>query len=258
MNTSFVKPLCVSILVLTALISCDEGSGDKSLSIDAYTALGVPDPGKKWTMDDYTQAHNALSRLKWERPLELPLKHSGKSGQLFARMVSLEYLSFLQDSALSLNEKAEQISAFTKVYDYWIDVYTVPIIKENRYHREILDIQIFNLRLMEAMVNLAHKIDSSHDATTVGLKSGYEAIKENYLSCLHNDLRTQSHTSLFLQDDLDRMADSITASVLRNKHWLDNRSIEELNRSLRLVLDSTSSEHIQSTYTQLEKALREI
>lgn len=246
-----------TIFFIACLFSCQDGTDDTSFNIDAYIALGMPDPSEKWNMEDYTQAYNVLAQLKWERPLALPLKESGKSGRLFAHMISLDYLSFLKDTALSLNQKAERISEFTRVYTYWMDVYTVPIIKENRYHREIIDIQIFNLRLMEAMVNLAHKINDSEDPADAGLKSGYRTIKDNYLSSLHNDLETQSHTSRFLTRDLDRMADTIYVSVLRNKPWMDSRAIEGLNRSLQLVLDSTASDHIRNKYTSLKKSLND-
>lgn len=245
------------IFFITCLFSCNDSAEDTSLNVDAYVALGLPDPAKKWNMEDYTQAYNVLAQLKWEKPLELPLKESEKSGRLFEHMMSLDYLSFLQDTVMSLNEKAERISEFTRVYGYWIDVYTVPIIKENRYHREIIDIKIFNLRLMEAMVKLAHKINDSKDPADAGLKSGYHAIKDNYLSSLQNDLETQSHTSQFLTRDLDRMADTIYVSVLRNKPWMDSRAIEGLNRSLQLVLDSTASDHIRNKYSSLKKSLND-
>jgi hypothetical protein len=217
--------------------------------------MGMPDPARKWDMDDYTQAYNVLARIKWEQPLKLPAKGSNKSGLLFDHMVSLEYLSFLQDTTLSLNEMAERITGFTRVYDYWIDIYTNPTLKRNYYHREIIDIQLFNLRLTEAMVALAQKINRSDNPADIALRYGYDEIKENYLTCLSTDLKTQSYTSEFLDHDLDRMADSIYSSVMRNKDWMDSSDVSELRRSLRLVIDSTSSASIRKKYGSLESSL---
>lgn len=255
MRASFVKYVFPVVVILTGGFSCTDRRDDNSLSVDDYVELGMPDIDRIWGMADYTQAYNVLSKIKWEQPIELPRKDSERSGSLFEHMVSLEYLSFLQDSTMSLNAKAERISEFTRVYDYWIDIYTIPILKRNHYHREIIDLQIFNLRVMEAMLNLAHKINKSDDPADVALQFGYNSIKENYLTCLHNDLKTQNRTSEFLKPDLDRMADSIYASVMRNKEWMDSSAVSELKRSLQFVMDSTSSDHIRNKYKTLERSL---
>lgn len=254
MKARFLKHLFLAAFILTGN-SCTDRSKDNSLSAHAYVALGMPDPGKKWNMADYTQAYNVLAKIKWEQPLELPAKDSEKSGLLFEHMVSLEYLSFLQDSTMSLAEKAERISEFIKVYDYWMDVYTNPTLKRNYYNREIIDIQIFNLRLTEAMLNLAHKINRSDDPSDIALQYGYRSIKENYLECLNNDLKTQSYTSEFLNQDLERMSDSIFNSVMRNREWMDSSAISKLKLSLHLVMDSASSDYIRNKYRSLEESL---
>ena len=255
MNTSFVKHVFLIVFILTCSFSCTHRPEDNSLSVDAYRALGMPDPARKWDLADYTQAHNVLAKTKWEKPLQLPVKDSENSGLLFEHMLSLEYLSFLQDSTIRLSEKANRISEFSRVYNYWMDVYTNPTLKRNHYHREIIDIQIFNLSLTEAMLNLAHEIDRSDDPADIALKYGYGAVKRSYLACLNNDLQTQSFTSEFLDRDLERMADSIYSSVMRNREWMDSSAVGELKHSLRLVMDSTSSDHIRNKYKSLENSL---
>lgn len=249
--------LVLIALILTGSLSCTDRREDPSLPVHAYVALGLPDPEKKWEMADYTQAHYVLAKIKWDQPLQLPVKESEKSGAVFDRMVSLEYLSFLHDSTISLNEKAERISEFTRVYDYWMDVYTNPAIKRTYYNREIIDLQIFNLRITEAMLNLAHQINRSDDPADQGLKYGYEFIKGNYLACLKNDLKTQSFTSDFSERDLEKLTDSVYNSVIRNKEWMDSSAVSELKQSLRLVIDSSSSRYIHNKYTSLEKLLSE-
>lgn len=241
--------------ILTGSLSCTDQREDNSLPVHAYVELGMPDPEKKWDMADYTEAHNVLAKIKWAQPLKLPAKESEKSGALFNHMVSLEGLSFLQDSAISLNEKAQRISEFTRVYDYWMDVYTNPTLKGNYYNREIVDVQLFNLSLTEAMLTLAHEINRSDDPADIALRYGYESIKGNYLGCISNDLRTQSYTSEFSEEDLRRMADSIFNSVVRNRGWMDSTAVSELRRSLRLVMDSTSSDYIKDKYRSLEELL---
>lgn len=255
MNPCPITRFFVLLLLITVSFSCTDREADRSLSVEEFMKLGMPDPAKKWDMGDYKQAYNVLAKTKWEDPLKLPARDSDQSGLLFKHMVGLDYLSFLKDSTISLNEKAGRISEFTKVYDYWMDIYTIPILRKNHYPGEIVEIQLFNLHLMEAMLNLAHRINQSDDPADVALRYGYNAIKENYLACLHTDLRTQLHSSEFPERELDRMTDSIYASVMRNKEWMDSSTVNDLTRSLNLVVDSTSSDHIRNKYASLSKSL---
>jgi hypothetical protein len=225
------------------------------MSVDEYIKLGIPDPGKTWNIDDYHMAYSILGKLKWEKPFQLPMKGSEKSGALFERMVSFESFAFAQDSAISLSEKAARISEFLKVYAYWIDVYTHPGFKKPYYHREIVDIKIFNLRVAELTMNLAHQIYVSDDPANAGLKYAYGSIKRDYLTSLLDDLKTQSNTAQFVKEDLDRMADSIFVSVMRNKELIDSSAVSNLKQSLHVVLDSTRSDYVRKKYTSLEKSI---
>ena len=255
MNESFIKHAFLSVFIAVCSFSCTDKRVDNSLTIDAYRALGMPDPARKWDMTDYTEAHNVLAKLKWERPLQLPVKDSEKSGLLFEHMLSLDYLSFLQDSTITRSEKAYRISEFGRVYDYWIDVYTNPTIKRSYYNREIIDIRIFNLRLTEAALNLAHAINRSDDPSDIALQYGYGPIKRAYLQCVNNYLQPRSYASEFIVQDMERMVDSIHYSVMRNREWMDSSAVNELKHSLRSVMDSTSSARVRDKYKGLENQL---
>ena len=255
MKEIFPKHTFLSVFIVVCSFSCADQKVDNSLTVDAYKALGMPDPLKTWDMTDYTQAHNVLAKLKWERPLQLPLKDSEKSGSLFEHMLSLDYLSFLQDSTITRSEKAYRVSEFGRVFDYWIDVYTNPTLKQNYYNREIINIRIFNLSLTEAAVNLAHEISRSNDPSDVALQYGYPSIKRAYLECVNNYLQPLSYESGVADEDMERLVDSIHNSVTRNREWLDSGAVSDLKHSLRSVIDSTSSNRVRDKYKRLESQL---
>lgn len=239
-------------VVLVLSMSCSQTREDHSLSIEEYMKLGVPDPTRKWDLEDYKQANNTLVQLKWQRPFVLPVKGSKKSGLLFDHMISFEYLSFLRDTTLSLNAKAERISEFVRVYDYWEDVYSTPILKESPYQRERLALRVFHLRLMEEMLNLMHKINKSDDPADIALQYGHKFIVNNYLTSLKTSLEMQRNAPDFLKPELDQMADSIYASVIRNREWMNSGILNELNGSLRAVIDSTTSDYVRGKYEHLK------
>lgn len=254
MNENLIKRGLLIFFILLFSFSCGDNRADNSLTIDAYIELGMPDPNEKWDMADYTQARNVLARIKWERPLQLPAKGSKKSGLLFEHMLSLEYLSFLKDSTITRSEKVQRISEFGAVYEYWIDIYTIPTLKQNHYDREIIDIRIFNLKLAESALNLAQEIKNSDDPADIALQYGYPSIKRAYLECLNNYLQPQSYASA-VDEDMGRMVDSIHQSVIRNKAWMDSSTILELKHALRLAMDSTSSDGLRNKYRRLENHL---
>lgn len=256
MKTSRLNPVFLIVIVVANGFSCsEEKREDHSRSVAAYMELGMPDPTRQWTMEDYKQAQNVLARIKWEYPHELPLRDSERSGALFRRMVSLEYLSFLQDTTLSLNAKAERISEFTRVYDFWIDIYTIPILKENPYQAEILDLQVFNVRLMEAMLKLAHKINKSDEPADVALQYGYNSIRDNYLTSLYTGLKSQRRVSGSAIREAEWVADSLYASISRNLEWMDSDTRSELEEQLNAVMDSTSSDYVRNKYKALDESL---
>lgn len=260
MDNRFIE--YVSLILLFIICgSCGNGSEDNSLTIEEYIELGIPDPAKEWTMADYSQAHNVLGKLKWERQLQLPVRDSNKSGFLFERMISRDYLSFLQDSLISRNEKARRIVEFGVVYDYWMDIYNVPTVEKNYYASEISEIRIFNLNVSEAAFKLSNEIKQSDDPSDVALQYGISSIKRAYLECVNKYLQPRSYVPTrdnwleYSDDDMKKMIDSVHKSVMRNKVWLVGSEIEELRQSLNALSDSTSSDAIREKYEQLEREL---
>ena len=255
MSENIIKRVFFIVVIVAFCTSCAQKRSDNSLTIDGYRELGIPDPNQQWDMADYAKAHNVLAKMKWERQLQLPMQDSDKSGALFDRMVSIDYLVFLQDSTLTRSEKAQKISEFARVYDYWIDVYTIPTLKANYYNREIMSVRLFNLRLTEAALNLANKINDSDDPADVALQYGYESIKRAYLECVSSYLQPDNYRLQFSNEDMQKMVDSIHHSVLRNKQWLKDNEVVQLKQSLQSAMDSTSSATLKSKYKQLENHL---
>ena len=254
MNSRVVKCLYVILFIAIGVLSCTNESEDRSLTVDEYIKSGLPDPRKKWNITDYSEARNVLTKMKWLKPFDLPVKGSEKSGAVFDHMLSYDYLSFLKDSTILLNEKAGRISEFRRVSDFWMDVYSNPTIPVDYYQRERLHIRMFNLKVAEAMLNVAREINRSDDPADIALQYGYQGIKRNYLASLDSTLKAH-HAPKFPGGDLDTIADSIFNSVMRNKKWMDTSEVRELKQSLNLVIERTSSEYVREKYRTLERSI---
>jgi hypothetical protein len=248
------------ILIITAFIviniSCNRGANrDYSLSIQEYLDMGVPDPNSVWNTEEIGMAIDVFSGTKWDKPYILPKKGSKKSGALFHRMISLENMTFLRNDTIELHEKALLSLQFLQIFEKWKDVYTHPMWKKQYYHRELVDININEVRVTETMVDLTKQVMASNDPAVVMLQQGIPQVKMNYISSVINALNLQSHTSQFLEKDMELLADSLSATVLRNKVWMDSTSMARLKESVELVLDSTSSEYVRGKYKIITEEL---
>jgi hypothetical protein len=255
MKASAVSQLfCIAVTIALCLSCTKETIDERTLTIDEYTELGVPDPGKEWDINDLSQAYFVLGKIKWDKPYQLPMKNSKKSGVLFNRMLSPDNLSFLDNDKLSLNARAEQIQSFLKVPAFWQDVYSNPVV-DNYYHREHLAIQIFTLNTLDGMVGLGVKILASEDPTAVSLQYAVPSIKLDYLTCIDTTLKAHKEPSKYMTEDLERVSDSVYVSLTRNKPWMDSTAVAKVRTSLNAVIDNTSSDYVREKYSKLEKSL---
>jgi len=246
-----MKHTLIIIFISTILISisCNRSRNrDYSLTLEEYKEMGIPDPKKVWDIAEVGIAIDVFSGMKWDKPYNLPRKGSKKSGVLFDRMISLENMQFLHNDTVNLRDKALLSLQFLQIFEKWKDVYTHPMWKRQYYNRELVDININEVRVTETMVELTKKVMASNDPSVAMLQQGVPQVKMNYISSLINALNLQSYTSQFLEKDLELLSDSLSATILRNKVWMDSISLDRLKKSMNVVLDSTSSEYVKSKY----------
>ena len=236
--------------------SCNRSSrSDSSLRLEGYRKLNIPDPNRIWTFKDIATTYSVLISLKFEHPFELPVKESKKSGMLFNRMISLENLDFLNNDSIPLYEKAHRIKGYLKVIDDWIDLYTNIRMRNQYYHRELIAIHIFGLNVTQKMLDLANKIKASDDPGDIAMKSGDQSIRKMYIDYLLVTLEIQKDMSPYMKEDMERMGDLVSASVIKNKDWMDSANKSKIIEELQLVIDRTSIGYIRDKYESLSEIL---
>lgn len=236
--------------------SCNRAKDeDYSLMLEQYREMDIPDPNIAWDMDDIQIAQNSLSGIKWDKPFSLPRKDSKKSGILFDRMVTLENMAFLQNDTLMLHEKGYMSLEFLQMLKKWEELYTNPVWERQYYQRELVDININQVRVTHIMVDLTKKIMVSDDPNDIVLQEGVPKIKLKYVASLINALHRQNNTSGFLKADIERMADSLSTSIRRNRDWMDSTAVNKIRKSIHNALDSTSSDYVKKRYLEVAEFL---
>lgn len=245
------------ILILSvSLGSCNKvKETDQSLTFEEYQKLGMPDYNKVWNMEDYSNAFYVLNTLKFENAKALPSRESEKSGVLFSRMISTDNLSFLQDETLPLWARADMIKWFVNTMLDLKVAYTLIGTERQYYVRELMDIDIFRVRVAQKMLDLGNKLYESDDPSDVMMQADFPKIQKMYVDIILELLEVQQHTDKYPQETLELLGDSLSTSVRRNMHWFDADASESLKKAMRTVMDNSSSRKIRSDYRELTEIL---
>jgi hypothetical protein len=243
------------VMILIAFSCGRKAETDHSFSEEEYRKTGMPDPSVDWKLADYRQAFVALSQLKMENPHSLPRKKSARSGRYFSRMINRENLSFLRDGSLSLQEKAMQIQSYILVHNDLTDLYTDLYTSEQYYNKELVDLYIFGLYIMQEMLQLSQVINESDDVEAGWMKSGLPTLRFSYVSLISYILDNQKNGSAYKTEDLERLADSLYISVKTNSTWMEENARATLAQQIRIVMDSVASDPIHQKYNDLVEIL---
>ena len=252
-----MKNYVLLILILSvSLNSCKKANDtDHSLTLVEYKELGMPDYNSVWSMQDYSNAFYVLNTLKYENAKALPSRESEKSGELFSRMISIDNLSFLQDETLPLYAKADLIKWFVNTLMELKGAYTTIGSNTQYYIRELIDIDIFRVSVAQKMLELGNEINESEDPSDVDMQSDYPAIQLMYLDILTELFELQQYTSLYPEQTLELLSDSLSASVKRNMLWFDEDASALIKQAMLTVQDKTSSRKIRNNCRELTEIL---
>ena len=69
------------------------------------------------------------------------------------------------------------------------------------------------------MLELAWKIMDSDDESDIGLQSGMQAVKYNYIKLIVRLLDEQVKFKEYPADGLDRLSNKVSVSIIKNQEW---------------------------------------
>ena len=244
------------LILIVSLSSCNKANErDHSLTPEEYQELGMPDYSKVWSLEDYSIAFYVINTLKYGKPMALPSRDSKKSGQLFSRMINIENLAFLQDDTLPLHAKAEMIQWYGNILQEFTAAYTLMGTTKQPYAPELMDIDLFSLTIAQIMLDLGDKINASGDPEDIAMQADFPLIQKMYLDLLSDLFAKQQNESRYPEETLELLSDSITSSVKRNMHWLDEEASALIRQEMLKLMDSTSSRKIKKDYGKLTEIL---
>ncbi len=215
----------------------------------------MPDYSKIWSYDDYRNACDILGDIKATNPLSLPKKSSDRSGMYFDRIINPDNLDFVQDESLSLQQKAYKIQSYKHIQEFLIKIYTDLDSTEQYYHRELIDLYIFSISIAQNMLDIGYQINESVNENDMVMQSGFPGIQSRYINTVSFILEIQERDSLFEPEDLERLSDFLSSSILLNKDWMEGSAIEDVKQQVQKLIDNSSSEYVIKQYNNLIESL---
>jgi hypothetical protein len=101
------------------------------------------------------------------------------------------------------------------------------------------------------MLDLGQRINESIDNEDIGMQYGYQSIQDVYMRMVLLILDNQKKANLFLESDLEKLADFISGSIFLNKGWMEAAAVDDIKQRLQEVCEYTASEHIKNKYNIL-------
>ena len=244
------------ILITLITVSCNRLSKkDLSLTIKEYEMMGMPDHTKLWSSQAYSKAFTILSKVKLNNPLSFPRKNSKKSGAVFSCFVNKENLSFVNDSAISLKDRAFEIQSFSNVQNTLIRKYTDDFRPEQYYDRELIDAYIFGLYVQDKMLELALEILNSKDEQLINMKAGFRMVLYGYVQMIYFVLGEQVKSNIYSDTDLDSLSTEVSRSIIKNIEWIMPVDRQKIGVQIRNTIEKAPSGYVKNNYRETLKAL---
>ena len=221
---------------------------DYSLSVMEYEKLGMPDPDKSWSVNNYFKAHITLGTLKIYNPKSLPRKLSKKSGTVFSRIVNKEILLFFDDPGLPLSSRAMEIMQFARLQNDLIGMYSYLSDSVKYYTEELPDIYIFALSVQDKKLEIAGKIMNSSEERDIEFQSGLPTVVYNYLNIIKIILGEQVKSKVYRLEDLERLSLEVSRSLAQNHKFILPADREALITMIKSIIENSPSGSIKENY----------
>jgi hypothetical protein len=231
---------------------------DHSLTVKEYCKLGMPDPGKPWSLKNYYNSHITLGTLKIYNPESLPRKYSRKSSAVFSSIVNKNILSLFDDPKLQFTAQAMEIQQFARLQNELIGMYGYMEDSSKYYNEELPDIYIFTLCVQDKKLELARKIMNSKELRDINFQSGLPSVVNNYLRVLKIMLTEQVKSKVYPIKELENISAEISRSLMQNNEFFTPDDRQILKSEIQNIIDNAPSEIIKNNYVKTLKAINPV
>ncbi len=241
------------------IYSCQSGiKNDRSFTPEKYARLGMPDYKTIWKEDVFSKTIGTLYDIKTRYPDALPRYKSKKSGVYFDRITNMDNLYFLHNDTLSAGDKAYHIQIYQGIHGELLKIYSSIFTRKQYYHREIIELHNFGLKILSEMLKLAHQIRESKDPKERTMdQQGFNIIISQYVTYITHLLKLVNDSGAYSPEDREKLSAFIAQSLIKNSNLITPSMRKDVKQKLSgAILDAKSNvikKNLKKAYEALGK-----
>ncbi len=255
-EVQYGKTIWAGILIglLLSINSCHSPvKNDKSFTPDKYKELGMPDYNVIWKEPDFAKAIAVLYDIVTRYPDALPRYKSKKSGVYFDRITNIDNLYFLQNPDSPLSEKAYHIQIYEGMQGELVKIYTNILTKKQYYHKEIIRLHEYGLKIFHEMLDLGYQIKNSGNPQDRKMdQQGFDIVVNQYAKYVGNLLKLINNSEAYSPEDRSDLSQFITVSLTANHTMITPAAKDQIKRNL---LETKQKVRTGTIKKNLEKAI---
>lgn len=260
MNTKYMNRLRNVLVILFTIILLNTSCRnifrkDLSLTPQQYMGQGMPAYTTIWTEKEFQKAQNAINSLRVKYFYSLPRMDSRKSGDMFKRIISKENFAFLNDTSLSLRDRAYRIQSLGNMMGQMGTLYTDKTKVRQYYSEELTEIYVTHLYVRGKMLELAEEIGKSTNQDDIMMQSGRNGIVSSYVLLITFIVSEQEKKTAFAEHDQRRLSKELSNSISENIKYLDSGSKQRIYAVINNSVEKSSSGFTAKNYKDILKLL---
>jgi neutral trehalase len=187
----------------------------------------------------------------------LPRKNSTRSAPMFNRLISKENFTFLEDTSITLSDKAYRIQTLGNFMGQLGTYYNDKIRAQQYYGDELVEIYAIHLFVRGKMLELAENINNSTRQEDIAMQSGRNGIVGSYVFLLTFLVSEEKKPEAFSSGQLKRLNKEMAHSLSNNIKYLDSLSKQKLSAEIRKLYEINKSGSGRKEVDEMLKFLSE-
>jgi hypothetical protein len=225
-------------------MTCTTKDQDRSMTVQEYRDLGVPDLNSKWQSNEIARCLDVLAQLKSKDFYSLPRKGSAKSGKVYEKLTSLENEILYTDPVQA-----------NRVLSNLVEIYNDPDYYRNPgyYHHEFTGVIVYminfsykNVEVLNSLQPFQLEFESTKTQISL-MESGYSKMLSGFFFFQNDSI----HLNI---DDQILLSETFTTSLDTCWPILSENSVEELLPRIQGFASNHRSKEVRDKYTSLLKS----
>ncbi len=228
---------------------------DHSLKAATYIQKGLPAHDRPWSGQDYQQAAAVLQVIALADATQLPRYGSPISGDVFARIVSLDNLKLSRDRTVSQALRLQAASLILMNMSQVTMIYASATTTEKVFDSESVELLRFTLETCHDIGQLTEAVLASAPTNNENRKKGLDQVGEGLAQVVNGSLITLTEKKAYRTSELIRLAQTIETTLPTMMALLPAGTQQEIPVRMKRLIEQESDAELKEQLARVAAAL---